>query len=127
MDTMTEYKKLFDNLYEGKLIYHERVTMLCELVNYKLETDRFCLELKPIKQLNNEYELQSIMFHNFLSKPTFEISAPYTLGERTVLNDKKIGIAYCGFVIYADPLIVEKGSKMSESELSVYIEKLLGT
>ncbi len=121
----TEYKELLDRLYEGKLIYHERVTILCELIKYELMADSFKLELKAIKPLHNEFDFQNAIYKYIISKPTFEVSSPYEVAYNKVLNGKKIGIAYCPFTIWADPVLVEKVSKLTDEELNVQLHDLI--
>lgn len=122
MDTNAEYKRLFDNLYEGKLIYHERVTMLCELVNYELTDDSFRIELKAIKSLNIEYDYQQRIFDNLTSKSTFEISGPFKFNNKISLKGNTIG---CGFLIFADPIIVKQISLSTEEKISAIVYNLL--
>jgi len=98
----------FKNLFENKLIFHERVTILCELVNYELKEDRFSVELKAIKALVNESEGQNRMYQHITSKPTFTVWSTYTLGNYKIFDGKKIGMPYCPFLIFADSAVVEK-------------------
>ena len=121
----TDYKELFDNLYENKLIYHEKVTILCEVVSYELKEDSFKIELKVVKPLHNEFDYQNRIFNYIISKPTFEVSSPYEFGGKKVINGKKIGISYCPFTIWADPLLVEKVSKLNDDELHIQLHDLL--
>ena len=121
----TEFKELFDNLYEGKLIYHERVTVLCELVNYELKEDSFKLELKVTKPLHNEFDYQNAIYKSLISKPTFEVSSPFEFANKKVLNGNKIGIPYFPFFIFADPILVEKFSKLTNEEINIQLNDLL--
>lgn len=116
---------LFTNLFEKQLIFHERVTILCELVAFELKDDRFSVELKAIKALNKTNEGQNRMFEHITSKPTFTVCATYTMGDYKILNGKKIGRPYCPFILFADPIIVEKIGKLSGQELAENISDLM--
>jgi len=44
---------IFNSLYQKKVIFHERITLLCEVVNYDLLRESFNVELKVIQPLGN--------------------------------------------------------------------------
>lgn len=118
-------KLLFDNLFENKLIFHERVTILCELMKYELKDDRFSVELKAIKALNNNSEGKNRMYQHIISKPTFTVWSKYTLGDYKIFDGKKIGMPYCSFDIFGDITIVEKVCQMSDTEIDDNLYSIL--
>lgn len=115
----------FKNLFENKLIYHERVTILCELVKCELKEEKFSVELKAIKALGDMSEVQNRMFQHITSKPTFTVSATYILGSRKIINGKKIGRPYCPFLIFAEATVVEKICMMNDKEIEDNLYSML--
>lgn len=120
-----QLEALFNNLFENKLIFNERVTILCELVKCELHDDRFKVELKPIIALDNNRDYRNRMYKHITSKPTFTVSATYTFGNYKIFNGKRIGRPYCPFVIFADPTMVEKVCKLMSTEIPEDIFDLL--
>lgn len=120
-----ELELLFNNLYDGKLIFHERVTILCDLVKYELNSERFNVTLKSIKPLNMESSRQVKMFNYIDSKPTFSVGSTFEFGDYKILNNKKIGRPYCPYSIWVDPVLIRKVCNMSEKELKESLSDLL--
>ena len=120
-----EFELLFNNLFERKLIFHERATSLCELVNYKLKEDRFKVELKFIKLLSKLKPIESDLFVKSKTSKTFTVGSIYEFSNRKILNNKKIGRPYCPYTIWCDPVFVKTICQMNEYELEKDLWDLL--
>lgn len=101
--------KLFENLYDNKIIYHERMTLLCTLLNYSYENDvlkiEFCvdeavLKIKPYLKSKYEDLLQKEKIHVSVKSPILsnqgETSSPYP----RIDNDSQQLVAFGSFTIW---------------------------
>lgn len=120
-----ELEKQVNNLFEGKIIYNESFTILCEFVKIDLKEDKFFIELKPIRLLIDIKKQHNNFLNWVKSKPTFRVGSVYQLDNRKYFNGKKVGGPYCPYTLWTDPIFVEKVSKMSEEELEEDIWGLL--
>ncbi len=116
---------IFNSLYQKKVIFHERITLLCEVVNYDLLHESFNVELKVIQPLGNTRPYKNRMLEKITSKPTFTVGATYQYAGVDILQDKKIGRPYCPFTIWADAKLVETVSKLNNEELQKNLQELL--
>lgn len=120
-----ELELLFKNLYEGKLIFHERVTILCDLIKYELNSEGFSVTLKSIKPLNMVSSNQVRIYNYIDSKSTFSVGSTFEFGDYKILNNKKIGRPYCPYSIWLDPVLVRNVCYMSEQDLKENLSNLL--
>ena len=103
------FESLFSNLYESKLIYNERGTFICEMLNYKIQETRFVVELKAIKPIiyikNNS---KAAYNESMICMPSFKLIATYIFGDYNIYDGKRIGRPYCPFSLWVDKLFVQK-------------------
>lgn len=120
-----EFESIFNSLYESKVIFHERVTLLCEVVKYDLQTERFSVELNVIRPLKNTRPYENRMLKHITSKQTFTVGSTYKFAEVGILENKKIGRPYCPYTIWTDATLVEHISKLSGEDLKKHLQELL--
>ncbi len=116
------FESLFSDLYENRVIYHERVTMLCEVVRYEVTEDGFDISLNWIKPLYLG------PFHPLYldTREEIHLGASFEFGDSFSLYDGyRIGRPYCPFVLWTDKQLVETLSGMSDEQLETDLSQLL--
>lgn len=106
-----EIKDNLDNLYQNKLIYHERITMIAELKRYVLTDDYIQIEIKALEPLcNMERPNNKRLYELMQSKSIIKLGT--TLKEiegiARPIKNWKIGRNYCPFILWTHPQIVKQ-------------------
>lgn len=116
------FESLFSDFFQNRIIYHERVTMLCEVARYEVTEDGFDIWLNWIKPL-----YLGIFDPVYLyTREEIHLGAPYDFGDSFSLYDGHcIGRPYCPFVLWTDKRLVESVSRMSDEELETNLGDLL--
>ncbi len=118
------FESLFSDLYQNKVIYHERVTMLCEVVRYEVTDDQFEISLNWLKPL----------YLGPFDPEYLHTRQEINLGAAFLDNDKhflplydgyRIGRPYCPFILWTGKETVEAVCKMSDEELATNLHDLL--
>jgi hypothetical protein len=120
-----KFKILFNKLYDNKVVYHERISILCEVVSFELNEEDFQVELKYVKNLNDLRSYQRNMLNRITSRPSFTVGSSYFFQGKEILNDNIIGRHYCPYIIWADSDMVKLISEMNDDELRLNLKKIL--
>ena len=120
------FEYLFNNLFENKIIYHERVTILCGVVSFEVTEKGFEIWLKPLKPLMKLSGVREIFYNRLVEKKIFTLGATFEFGDsKTKLFDgKTIGRPYCPFMLWPIKEIVEKITNLEGEALKEEIKKL---
>ena len=120
------FEYLFTNLFENKIIYHEKVTMLCEVDSFEVTEKGFEIWLKPLKPLMKLSGFRENFYNKLVEKKIFSLGATFEFGNsKTKLFDgKTIGRPYCPFMLWPIKEMVEKISKLEGQALNDEVSKL---
>ena len=97
---------LFNNLYENKVIYHERVTSIIRLENIVLTPDKFeatAIRLKLFEPISNS-------FKRFASLNSWTIGANWAY---LTLDKKGCLCPYSGWLMWIEPELVKKVEELT--------------
>jgi len=117
------FESLFSDLYENKVIYHERVTMLCEVVRYEVTDEQFDIWLSWIKPLYlGPFDPAYLDTHEEI-----HLGAAFMFDEDMfrLYDGNRISRPYCPFILWTDKEKVEAATKMSDEELKTNLNELL--
>ena len=117
------FESLFSDLYENKVIYHERVTMLCEVIRYEVTEEDFEVWLNWIKPLYlGDFHPEYLDTHEEI-----HVGAAFVVGngDFSLYDGHRIGRAYCPFSLWTEKGLVETVAKMSAEELEANLSNLL--
>lgn len=117
------FESLFSDLYQNKVVYHERVTMLCEVVRYEVTDEQFDIWLNWIKPLYlGPFHPQFLDTHE-----AFHLGAAFMVNKDTLrlYDGHSIGHAYCPFTLWTGKDIVKAVCEMSDEELETNLHDLL--
>jgi len=117
------FESLFSDLYQNKVIYRERVTMLCEVVRYEVTDEGFEIWLNWLKPLYLG------PFHPvFLdTREEIHLGAAFLVYEHAfrLYGGHRITHPYCPFILWTGKETVEAACKMSDEELKTNLSELL--
>ncbi len=120
------FEYLFNNLFENKIIYHERVTILCEVNRFEVTEKGFEIWLTPLKPLMNLKGFRQIFYNKLVDKKVFSLGATFEFGDSNtkLFDGKMIGRPYCPFMLWPIKEMVEKISSLEGEALKEEISKL---
>ncbi len=120
------FEYLFNNLFENKIIYHERVTILCEVDRFEVTEKRFEIWLKPLKPLMKLSGFRENFYNRLLEKKIFSLGASFEFGDTNtrLFDGNKIGRPYCPFMLWPLKEMVENINKLEGEALNEEISKL---
>jgi hypothetical protein len=101
-----EFQLLKNNLVDSYVIYHERVTLLLQLILFEIQETRVNFKAKIIKPLDKTRAEENNLYRHMISKEEISFSTSYIFGKddtSSLLKDKKLGRAYCPFTLWLDP------------------------
>lgn len=117
------FESLFSDLYQNKVIYHERVTMLCEVVRYEVTNEQFDIWLDWLRPLylgpfDPEY------LH---TREEIHLGAAFQVNEDAfrLYDGHKIGDPYSPFILWTDKETVKAACNMTDEELKTDLHDLL--
>jgi len=123
------FESLFSDLYQNKVIYHERVTMLCEVARYEVTEEGFDIWLNWLKPLYLG------PFHPVYldTREEIHLGAAFLLGGAFLADEgafrlydgHRISRPYCPFTLWTNKETVEVACKMSDEELETNLHELL--
>jgi hypothetical protein len=120
------FEYLFNNLFENKIIYHERVTILCEVDRFEVTEKRFEIWLKPLKPLMKLSGFRENFYNRLVEKKIFSLAASFEFGDTStkLFDGKLIGRPYCPFMLWPLKELVENICKLEGEALKEEISKL---
>ena len=110
-----------------RAIYHERVTMLIEILDVSEKDGYYGFEARIVKPLNPEQAERSGLYKKLIQKPSFQFGTKYKpLGELSLpyIEKHKIRGPYCPFMLWFNTELV-KSVENSSGEESKMIAALL--
>ena len=108
---------LFSNLYNNTFIYHERITILSEVVRYEVTDERFTLFHRPVKLLRADAMCEG-MYERWQSYKDLEAGANLSLPDHPYIYTRgRLSMAYGPGKIWPGARRVEYISKMSDDDL----------
>ena len=117
------FESLFSDLYQNKVIYRERVTMLCEVLRYEVTDEGFDIWLNWLKPL----WLGPFDPVYLYTREEIHLAAAFLVNEDMfrLYDGHKITCAYCPFILWTGKETVEAVCKMSDEELETDLHELL--
>jgi hypothetical protein len=114
---------------QGKnAIYHERVTLLIEILAVSETNGFFRFEARVLKPLNQAHAEKSGLYKKLLQKESFEFGAKYPqAGEMMLTHFEKFKIwgPYCPFTLWFDPDLVKLVENSADEETKRIAYELL--
>jgi len=90
---------LFNNLYESRIIYHERITILSEVIKAEITDEKYELWHRPIKLLNANPVFDG-MYERWNDRPHLVCSAALSLTDHPcVYANGRLSLPYSSFTI----------------------------
>lgn len=120
------FENLFSNLYENKIIYHERVTVLCEVDRYEVSENDFRIWLKPLKPLMKLKGYRENFYNGLVEKKIFTLSSTFEFGDTgyKLFDGKKIGRPYCPYMLWPIKEIVKDICNSNDKTLDEKVSAL---
>lgn len=117
------FESLFSDLYQNKVIYRERVTMLCEVVRYEVTDEGFEIWLNWLKPLY----LGPFHPRYLDTREEINLGASFLFNEPAfrLYDGHQITCPYCPFILWTGKETVEAVCKMSDEELKTNLHELL--
>lgn len=109
--------ELFGNLYNDLIIYHERITILSEVLKTEITEKKFSLWHRPVRLLKADPVFDG-MYDRWISSK--ELECGFALGtpdHQCIYTWGRLSVAYAGFKIWTGSKRVEFISNMSNDEL----------
>ncbi|MEJ7847043.1 MAG: hypothetical protein WKF92_03025 [Pyrinomonadaceae bacterium] len=117
------FESLFSDLYQNKVIYRERVTMLCEVVRYEVTDEQFEIWLNWLKPLYlGPFEPVYLD-----TREVIHLGAAFMVDEPAfrLYNGHQISRPYCPFILWTGKETVGAVCKMSDEELETDLHEML--
>lgn len=109
---------LFSNLYNNTFIYHERITILSEVVRYEVTDEKFTLIHRPVKLLRADQMCEG-MYERWLTYGDLEYGAAVAnLNHPYIYTHGRLSITYGAGKIWPGAKRVEYISNMSDDDLA---------
>jgi hypothetical protein len=121
IDTLT---KLKNELIGNLAVFHERVTLLVELIEFNILEKNVQFKAKIIKPLDKEHAEKNKLYKYMINKEFISFGASYQFYSNNLINGKKIGRPYCPFTLWLDPELTEF-VKSNDDEITKKIPKFI--
>ncbi len=112
-----KYAPTFDNLYDNKIIYHERITRIVRLENIEITEEYFQAKAIQEKVILSEHKRERLIKNNTLEKvlqpKEWTFKGGWDLANISE-NPLRIGMPYASFVIWIEPDFVKYIEKLVE-------------
>ncbi|GEM_PF-2795431 len=104
--------KIFGNLFDNKIVFHERITLFCTVVECTVINNRLNLKLKVIEPVIEIPDYANPMYQMLKSKDYFEVGTNMDVIKFLELDKQKLSAPYCSFSIWANYETVKKVTKL---------------
>lgn len=104
------FAPLFENLFEQKVIYHEKIMGIVKLKDVIITPDSFTATAVPHLCINRRNDFDDLFFQ--LEDWTFSAGWDWML----MSDDGSIGVPYAGWTIWTDPILVERVERLCEEK-----------
>ncbi|HCA58569.1 MAG TPA: hypothetical protein DEP46_11355 [Blastocatellia bacterium] len=112
-------EELFGNLYKDRIIYHERITILSEVIKTEITEKEFSLWHRPVRLLNADPVFEGV-YERWQSLKELECGFNFgTPDHPCVYACGRLSVAYSGFKIWPGAKRVEYIGNMSDEELRI--------
>lgn len=109
MSNIELFTPYFKNLYKNKVVYHERITFLARMENIEILEDRFRAIIIPELQISNRN--RGINPYGF--PKSWNIGCTW---EHLRIFDDCLAATYVSWLLWTDPILVEKVEKLTLDE-----------
>ncbi len=112
-----EYAPAFDNLYNNKIIYHERFTRIVRLEDIEITDEYFQAKAIQEKVILSEHKRERLIKNNTLERVLQPKEWTFKGGwDLANISEKplQIGMPYANFVIWIEPDFVKYIEKLVE-------------
>jgi hypothetical protein len=119
---------LKNELFCNRAIYHERVTLLIEFIEFEINDTRVNFKAKIIKPLNQAHAQQNNLYKHMLTKDCIKFSSKYNWpgnSDMGILKGSKLGRPYCPFTLWLDPSLTEFVSTNEDMVIKKISAKIL--
>lgn len=105
----SELETLKANLFYNHAIYHERITLLIQILRFDILEASVNFKAKIIKPLNRIQAEKNRLYLSMIAKNEITFGASYFFSDfdNPILNGTKLGRPYCRFTLWTDPVLVE--------------------
>ena len=121
-------EKLFGDLYENRIIYHERITVLAKVERVEVGDRVFDLWFRPIKLLYKPdiYWVEG-MYERWVSSSPIQIGANFDIPDIPYHYDSngRLSMAYSSHLIWPHKEVVKEISLMTDEELKTDLRRAL--
>lgn len=118
-------EELFSGLFRNWIIYHERITVLSEVIKFEISDAQIEFWHKPIRLLSADPCFDG-MYERWTSLPHCKAAVGLNLSSlRYIYDRRRLSMPYVGFVVWPDPEIVEKVSSLANEELITELPRLI--
>lgn len=109
-DCINALTKLKSELIGNLAIYHERITLLIEIIQFEILEDRVNFKAKIIKPLDKEYAASNKLFKIILGKEYLTFGSSYQFDPNStsnLINGNVLSRPYCPYILWLDPKLTE--------------------
>lgn len=118
-------EELFSGLYRNRIIYHERITVLSEVIKCDISDEEIQFWHTPIKLLSADPVFDG-MYERWTSRPHCVVGVNLKVsGHPYIYYRKRLSMPYSGFLVWPDSEIVEKVSSLADDELINELPRLI--
>lgn len=100
--------KLFSNLYEHKIIFHERVTLLCELLSYDFTDNILTVTFKVIEPVVKVQPYLNHFYENLKQKGQVNVRVKIPSDLNRIDIERRKLVAYSSFSIWTNFELVKE-------------------
>ncbi|CAN5607766.1 hypothetical protein BH24ACI3_BH24ACI3_16260 [soil metagenome] len=110
-------EELFSNLYGSRIIYHERITILSEVIRYEITDGEFSLWHRPVKLLYANPVFDG-MYERWKNLPHLEYGAALGIDDHPyIYQGGNLSMAYGLGVVWPGRELIEMVSNMSDDQI----------
>lgn len=118
-------RELFPSLHENRIIYHERITVISEVIKVEISDEEFELWHKPFRLLSAEPVFNG-MYEGWQEEPYCAAGVPLNVENHPYIYDRgRLSMPYSGFLIWPSPEIVSKLSECSDDDVHSLVGRIL--
>ncbi len=122
-------EELFSDLYENRIIYHERITILSEVERVEITDSELDVWHRPIRLLYKpDHWFVDGMYERWISVAPLRCGA--VLGNKDFLYkyhcNGRLSAPYIPFLLWPHKDLVKKISSMTDEELKTDLQRVLG-
>lgn len=124
----TLLERLFGNLYQNRIIYHERITVLAEVERFKLRENEFDLWFRPVRLLITlDHPEVAEMYERWVQRATCQIGVNFGIPDMPYYyhSTGRLSMPYGPGTIWPNYELVRQVSMLSDDNLERNVRRLL--